>query len=136
MFRVSLAFERLGGASAVDVDQNGDSFDFAREMRETRLRVDDLLADGAIEEAEAYMEERRRLFVENGFFIRKLNQAYFAITGTYAEQPQSSSPIGDQMREVRSLVPDIKTFISTVSAVSTPQEFVDALEQLRAGDPR
>ena len=41
-------------------------FDYNREMRQTRLRVDELLAEGKVEEAEAYMEERRQLFVEQG----------------------------------------------------------------------
>ena len=69
-------------------------FDFAVEMRETRLTVDDMLAEGRIEEAEAYMEERRQVFVENGYPIRKLNQAYFAFYGTYADLPAAVSPIG------------------------------------------
>jgi len=54
-------------------------------MRETRIRVDKLLAQGRIEEAEAYMEERRQEFVAHGYYIRKLNQAYFAFHGAYAD---------------------------------------------------
>jgi hypothetical protein len=38
------------------------SFDFRADMRETRLRVDELLAEGEIEAAEAYMERRRLTF--------------------------------------------------------------------------
>ncbi len=143
-----LAYEKLGGGgepppsrapsdeSDDDAEGTGDDFDFDAEMRATRLRVDDLLAAGAVQEAEAYMESRRMLFVENGFYIRKLNQAYFAINGTYAEGPQSSSPIGDQMREVRDLVPDLKTFVSTMATVSSHRGFLDTLERLRAQDPR
>jgi hypothetical protein len=142
-----LAFERLGGAveppspgapeyrGAQEPERDGDGFDFGAAMRETRLRVDDLLAAGAIQEAEEFMEAQRLLFVENGFHIRKLNQAYFAINGTYAEQPQSSSPVGDQMREVRSLVPNLKTFISTMSAVSSHREFLRVMDRLREGGP-
>jgi hypothetical protein len=48
-------------------------------MHVTRLTVDELLAEGKIDEAESYMEERRRIFWDNGFqHLRKLNQAYFA----------------------------------------------------------
>ena len=138
-----LAFQRLGGVIEPpppgntrdgNVDRGGkdeDEFDFATEMRETRLRVDQLLAASAVQEAEAYMEDRRRFFAQNGTYIRKLNQAYFAINGTYAEQPESSSPIGDQMRDVRALVPDLKAFISTVSQVSSQQSFLDLLKRLR-----
>ena len=101
-------------------------FDFDKEMRETRLTADELLAQGDIDGAEAYMEARRELFVENGFFIRKLNQAYFAFNGTYAEQPESSSPVGAQMRDIRAAGPDVKALIDTVSRVSTIEEFEEA----------
>ncbi len=112
-------------------DQGG--FDFDREMRVTRLRVDELLAAGKIAEAEDYMEERRKLFVENGYHIRKLNQAYFAFNGTYADNPASVSPIADQLRQLRSLVPDLGTFIKTVSKVSTYPEFLETLKELQDG---
>jgi hypothetical protein len=57
-------------------------FNFTKEMHQTRQRVDELLANGKIEEAEAYMEARRQVFWENGYTgLRKLNQAYFAFYG-------------------------------------------------------
>ncbi len=54
------------------------AFDFSVQMHETRVKVDELLAAGKIEEAEAYMEARRLVFWEHGYRLRKLNQAYFA----------------------------------------------------------
>ena len=137
-----MAYVRLGGAidPPPSPAQDGDApeerrFDFSREMRETRLRVDSLLAEGRIEEAETYMEDRRLIFVENGYHLRKINQAYFAFAGTYAEQPQSSDPVGDGMRRLRSAAPDLTAFISTVSAVSTSEEFVALVEGLGEGQP-
>ncbi|MCI0555158.1 MAG: hypothetical protein L0287_29785, partial [Anaerolineae bacterium] len=62
-------------------------FDFRAEMHETRVTADELLAQGKIEEAEAYMEARRQVFWENGYLLRKLNQAYFAFHGAYADTP-------------------------------------------------
>jgi hypothetical protein len=56
-------------------------FDFRAEMHTTRVRADELLAAGKIDEAEAYMEQRRQFFWDNGYAIRKLNQAYFAFYG-------------------------------------------------------
>ncbi len=117
-------------------DQTQDKqFSFAREMRETRRRVDEMLASGAVEEAEAYMEERRELFVANGFRIRKLNQAYFAFHGTYAESPSASptetAPIADQLHEMRALAPDLKTFLDTISEVSSYQQFLDTYERVK-----
>ena len=110
-----------------------EGFDFVRDMRETRLLVDELLAEGEIEQAEQYMEQRRNYFVENGVFIRKINQAYFAFTGTYAEAPGAISPIGDEMREFRALLPDLKAFVTAMSKVSSYKDFLDRLERLRAG---
>ena len=104
-------------------------FDFATEMRGTRLKVDEMLAEGQVEEAEAYMEERRRLFVENGYPIRKLNQAYFAFYGTYADLPAAVSPIGDQVKRFRELVPELGEFIRVVSDISSYEEFLSTLEE-------
>ncbi|MCL4835748.1 MAG: hypothetical protein KJZ86_25140 [Caldilineaceae bacterium] len=91
-------------------------FDFNREMRVTRLRVDELLAEGNYTEAEAYMETRRRLFVENGYLLRVLNQAYFAFHGSYATGGASSSPIGAQLQELQRVKTpeDIAGFLHTV----------------------
>ena len=105
-------------------------------MHSTRLRVDELLAGGLIEEAEAYMEERRQLFVEHGFSIRKLNQAYFAFHGTYAESPTSVSPIAGELRELREAGGDLRSFIRLVSAVSSYPEFRAVLEDVRTPTSR
>ena len=105
------------------------SFDFSQEMRKTRLKVDDLLAEGRIEDAETYMEERRKIFVENGHPIRKLNQAYFALNGNYAQGPASSSPIGGQLQRFREQMPDLESFVSAMSGVSSYQDFLDMLDE-------
>ena len=102
-----------------------------QEMRRTRLRVEELLAQGNILEAEAYMEKRRQLFVENGYYIRKLNQAYFAHHGKYADSPASISPIHGQLRELRQLSGSLAEFINIISGVSSYNEFIARLRQLR-----
>ena len=107
-------------------------FDFRREMQETRRAVDSLLAGGEVEIAESYMETRRRMFVERGHPIRKLNQAYFAFNGAYAESPASVNPIGGQVRRLRELSPDLGVFISLVSGVSSYAEFLDVLSEVEA----
>lgn len=107
-------------------------FDFRLEMRETRVRVDELLADGRVEEAEAYMERRRRVFVEHGYAIRKLNQAYFAFHGAYADQPGASGedPIGPAVREAFARSPDLHTFVNSLAGVTTLEELQTLLDQL------
>jgi len=118
----------------VDEDrQPSETFDFNVEMRETRLHVDELLAAGQVEEAEAYMEQRRLFFVDNGHYIRKLNQAYFAFNGTYAENPTSSSPIGGQLTQLREQSADLGVFISTAAGVSSYLEFLSLLEKQSGG---
>ncbi len=64
-----------------------DAFDFRATMYETRVTADQLLAEGRVEEAEAYMETRRQYLVSQGYRLRRLNQAYFAFHGAYASQP-------------------------------------------------
>ena len=67
--------------------------------------MDELLDDGRVEEAEAYMEERRRFFGENGFHIRKLNQAFFRLPRpTHAA---SVSPIGGEVERARRVVDSV-----------------------------
>ena len=138
------AFGLLGGTiedgtapgDAVETTDGVDpppGFDFGIEMRETRRMADGLLAEGRIDEAEAYMEQRRRLFVENGHDIRKLNQAYFAFHGTYADSPFSVSPIGEQLERYRGAFGSVGEFIMSVSAMYSYGRFRAELDELRAG---
>jgi hypothetical protein len=116
-------------ASSPPPDPN--AFDFTREMRQTRLHTEELLAAGKIEEAEAYMEERRLFMVAHGYLIRKINQAYFAFHGSYATGPASISPIDPQLRELRQLSDSLEDFLKTVARFSTYQEFLNYLDKAR-----
>jgi hypothetical protein len=108
------------------------ALDFPAEMRETRIRVDELLAEGRIEEAESYMEERRQEFVANGYYIRKLNQAYFAFHGAYADEPGAAGadPIGPAVRELRGQSPNLYTFVARVAGVTTLAELQALLNEV------
>lgn len=109
------------------------AFDFRMEMRETRIRVDELLAEGKVEKAEAYMERRRKMFVEHGYAIRKLNQAYFAFHGAYAAQPGAAGedPIGPAVRELFARSPGLRAFVDQVAGVTTLHDLEKVLEELR-----
>lgn len=104
-------------------------FDFNREMREIRQAVDDYLARGEIERAEAFMEQQRQYLAENGYYIRKLNQAYFAFHGTYADRPTSISPIGAELKELRSQSASLKEFLDTVTAMTNRQDLAESVRQ-------
>ena len=105
-----------------------DAFDFNAEMRETRLRAEKLLAAGKIEEAEAYMEERRQLLVENRFFIRKINQAFFAFHGSYATSAASVSPVDEQLRTLQNRTESLADFLKTVARFGSYEGFLGHLE--------
>jgi hypothetical protein len=104
-------------------------FDFSEEMRITRKNVDIFLAEGDIEKAESYMEARRRLFVLNGYNIRKLNQAYFAFHGIYGYDPASVSPIYKDLKELRERSPSLKQFLDRTAAMTSYDDLKKALEE-------
>ena len=122
--------ERVSREPPPPVSADPGAFDFRAAMHETRLRTDELLAQGRIEEAEVYMEERRQFLADNGHFIRKINQAFFAFHGSYAGSPASGlvSPIDGQLRELRSRSDSLEGFVKTVSTFGSHREFVEYLE--------
>jgi hypothetical protein len=96
------------------------AFDFRAEMHTTRLEVDRMLAEGNIEEAEKYMEERRIVFWENGYQIRRINQAYFAFHGSYAAEPGGAASeegvdLGQELRDLKSKIPSYREFMRLVA---------------------
>lgn len=108
------------------------NFDFRAEMYKTRVRADELLAQGKIEEAEAYMEARRQVFWENGYPIRKLNQAYFAFHGAYADAPGGAAgedPVGPAVRELRARSATLKEFLERIGGMSSFEELLAAIRQ-------
>ncbi len=103
-------------------------FDFDREMREIRQAVDGYLAEGKVEEAEEFMEQRRQFLATKGRYIRKLNQAYFAFYGTYADSPTSIDPIGQELKELRSRSASLKDFLDRVAVMTSRQDLLESIE--------
>ncbi|MEO8607287.1 MAG: hypothetical protein ABI690_05365 [Chloroflexota bacterium] len=112
-------------------------FDFGKEMDSTRRQVDNLLAAGKVEEAEAYMETRRRLFAANGYAIRKLNQAYFAFYGGYQAGDTlgaaGADPIGPAVQAIRDASPSIHDWIVTMRGLITRDQLMTAAGKIDAG---
>ncbi|GAB4155703.1 MAG: hypothetical protein Fur0021_23280 [Candidatus Promineifilaceae bacterium] len=104
-------------------------FDFRAEMAETRTLVDQLLAEGKVDAAEAYMESRRQVFVENGYQIRKLNQAYFAFYGAYADAPGATGadPIGPAINAIRASSATLREFMDKMARISSVEELYELL---------
>lgn len=108
-----------------------DAFNFQAEMHETRVTVDALLAEGKITEAENYMEARRQVFVTHGYLIRKLNQAYFAFYGAYADTPVGAAgedPVGQAVRQLRAQSSSLAAFLRQMGAMNSFADLQKATE--------
>ncbi len=124
---IQLASLSTGG---LNPEQNPPTFDFRAEMHTTRLRADELLAEGKIDEAEAYMEQRRKVFWENGYPIRKLNQAYFAFHGAYADTPGGAAgedPVGPAVRALRAQSHSLQEFLERIAQMTSFAELQEAI---------
>jgi hypothetical protein len=107
-------------------------FDFNREMHQTRLEVDRLLGEGKVDEAEAYMEHRRQRLLEHGYVIRRLNQAYFAFHGAYADSPQSAAgadPVGEAVRALWARSESPAAFLRTMAWMNSYDDLRRELER-------
>ena len=127
---------QLASAKSVSSNPDGDipHFDYRAEMHTTRVTVDAMLATGKIEEAEAYMEARREIFWQNGYTIRKLNQAYFAFYGAYPDSTGGAAvadPIGEAVRALWEQTGSVRAFMTTIAWMDS---FAD-LEAYLAADP-
>jgi hypothetical protein len=112
------------------------AFDFRAEMHATRVEADRLLAEGRIEEAEAYMEARRHVLWEHGYRIRRLNQAYFAFHGAYADEPEGPAgedPVGDAVRELWRRSASPREFLVTIAWMNDYGDLLAALDRPGAG---
>jgi len=134
----SMASEEIGSIVYEEyyaTNKNGDSetqvttteFDFNREMREIRKAVDQYLTQGQIELAEEFMEQKRQYLASMGYYIRKLNQAYFAFHGAYADSSTSISPIGLELKELRNQSASLKDFLNAVSEMTSRQNLIDSI---------
>jgi hypothetical protein len=122
----------LPGRYPDPLDDDLPPFEFRAEMHRTRITVDAMLASGRIAGAEAYMERRRREFVQNGFYIRRLNQAYFAFYGAYADTPggpAGTDPVGPAVRELRSQSRSLADFVNRISWMTSFEQLREAIGQ-------
>lgn len=122
-------YEPLIGPLPPDPEPEPAAFDFNREMRRIRRTVDAYLERGEVERAEEFMQERRRFLADNGYYIRRLNQAYFAFHGAYADDPTSISPIGADLRQLRSRSTSLKGFLDTAARLTSHEDLRGTLSR-------
>jgi hypothetical protein len=121
--RPETALEKVPNDEAAAAVEDPDAFSFNRFMGETRRETDELLAEDLVDEAEAYMESRRVELLGHGYQIRKINQAYFAFHGTYAESPSSTSPIARYLWDLREQVATVGDLVKLLRPIRTYAEF-------------
>lgn len=136
-------YPEFGALSPFTYVSSGISTSFNTEMRKIRQQVDSHLAAGNIDEAEAYMEERRLYLNSLGYPLRKLNQAYFAFFDSYANsQPSepfafgltvrrvsSNDSIESDFRELRARSASLKEFLATAGRLTSREELRQAVER-------
>jgi hypothetical protein len=123
-YPLSRAGAHSGGRSAAPAAAG---IDFVAEMRGLRRQVEALLQDGKIEEAEGLMEQKRQFLAANGYYIRRLNQAYFAFHGSYADSAGSIDPIGPKLAALRERSASLRQFVARVRDVTSEDELDRAI---------
>lgn len=96
--------------------------DFTTQIRRISSAVQGMLAQGQIDQAEAYMEAQRQDLVSRGYAIRRLNQAYLALHGSYADTTGIEAPvapIGKMLKDLRARSSSLGDFVRTVGNVSS-----------------
>jgi hypothetical protein len=107
--------------------QSAPGIDFVKEMRDLRRQVESLLAQGKIAEAEQAMEKKRQFLAANGYYIRRLNQAYFAFHGSYADSAGSIDPIGPELDELRRESSSLSDFVTKARALTSTSDLEQAI---------
>jgi hypothetical protein len=124
-------------------------FSYNNALYETRVKVEEKLAEARrlkaegklteaearIVEAEEYMEDRRQFINSHGYSIRKLNQAFFAFYGAYADQPggaAGSDPTGPSVVALRAYSSSLRQFLDRVSSILTLEDVQQAAAEFKA----
>lgn len=91
-------------------------------LRALRLEVDALLADGQVEEAEARMEAGRAELAALGARYRRINQAFFAFRGGYADRADAVSPYGPLLQGLRERSGSLAAFVAAIRGIGSVAE--------------
>ncbi len=110
-------------------EREEEGFVFSSFMRETYLEAARLLEEGDIAGAESYMEERRQRLLQEGYSHRRLNQAYFAFYGSYADTPTAIDNIGPALAKLRLETSSAAEFLSLVKGITSYGDFLKVMEE-------
>jgi hypothetical protein len=139
----------LNPATPAPPQQDPNAFSYNNALYQTRVKVEEMLvearklkaegkateSEAKIVEAESYMEAQRQFINSHGYSLRKLNQAFFAFYGAYADQPggaAGSDPTGPSVVALRAYSPSLRQFLDRVSGVLTLEELQTAVAEFKA----
>ena len=112
-----------------------ESVDVDKVLRQLRLNVDGLLAQGRTVDAETAMEQTRKFLAAHGRYYRRINQAFFAFYGLYGTSAASSSPIGPKLEELRERSASLGDFVRAVAGVRSEADLDRLLAEAGATPP-
>ena len=136
------------GSTEAAPPKDPNAFSYNNALYATRVTVDEMLAEArALEQAdksaeaeaqiaaaENYMDQRRQFINSHGYYLRKLNQAYFAFYGAYADQPGGAAgrdPTGPNVIALRVYSPSLRAFLDRVSSILTLEDLQKAVAAVR-----
>ncbi|MBC78650.1 MAG: hypothetical protein CL745_03480 [Chloroflexi bacterium] len=99
-------------------------------MKETREKVDKLLINNEVEMAEKYMNQRVLELNENGYKVRKINQAYFAFYGNYGTSPSSTHNYHKKLSDLLITYDSFAEFLNEIKMIDDVNKF-ESLINLR-----
>jgi len=99
---------------------------FKNFMKETRAKVDKFLLNNEIEKAENYMHQRVIELNDNGYKVRKINQAYFAFYGNYGTSPSSTHNYHEKLSDLLMTYESFDDFLDDIKMIDE----VNKLESL------
>ncbi|HUS82232.1 MAG TPA: hypothetical protein VM013_03110 [Dehalococcoidia bacterium] len=122
-------------APAATPQPSQESVDVDKVLRQLRLNVDGLLAQGRTVDAETAMEQTRKFLAAHGRYYRRINQAFFAFYGLYGTSAASSSPIGPKLEELRERSASLGDFVRAVAGVRSEADLDRLLAEAGATPP-
>ncbi|MBA4715472.1 MAG: hypothetical protein ACJ0GV_02715 [Dehalococcoidia bacterium] len=98
-------------------------FDYSNFMKNLREDVDNFLLQKKILAAEELMKNATLELNNNGYNIRKINQAWFAFNGTYADSPSSTSNVDDELLKFIDSQPSLKEAIDKLRNIKSLKDY-------------
>jgi len=100
---------------------------FNSEIRFTRSITDNLLSKNKIDIAEKFMLSQKNKLNDQGYQIRKINQAYFAFYNSYGNTPQSTNNILSKLKCIRTKNAKLNVFINKLKNINNFSKFENIL---------